>query len=77
MEKEEIKEYNRKYYAEHKEEIKKSLSKKEDCEICGRKVSHSSMNRHKKSSLCRANAKHDVTALVKRIAELETRVYIK
>jgi hypothetical protein len=77
MDKHEIKEYNKKYYAEHKEEIKKALSKKEKCVNCGRMVAHSSMMRHKKSSLCRASHAHEMKTLIDKIMELETKLDLK
>ena len=50
-------EYNKKYYAEHKEAIIKMLIKKCACNLCGRTVNYGQMTRHKSSKICFKNRK--------------------
>jgi hypothetical protein len=50
-------EYNKKYYAEHREAILKTLTEKCSCTLCGRKVNYGQMTRHKSSKLCFKNRK--------------------
>ena len=53
-------EYNKKYYAEHKEAIIKMLIKKCACNLCGRTVNYGQMTRHKSSKLCFKNRKPEI-----------------
>lgn len=48
-------EYNKKYYAAHKDDIKKQMFAVEECSLCHRKCNHQNMSRHKKSQLCFKN----------------------
>ena len=48
-------EYNKKYYADHKVAILRTLTEKCACVLCGRKVSYGQMTRHKSSKLCFKN----------------------
>jgi len=50
-------EYNKKYYAEHREAILKTLTEKCSCTLCGRKVNYGQITRHKSSKLCFKNRK--------------------
>ncbi len=56
MNSEQRKEYNKKYYAEKKDEIKKKLFTKESCELCGRMVVHQHIWKHRKSAYCQSRA---------------------
>ncbi len=51
------KEYNKKYYETHKEEIAKKLYAKQECGICGRSVNHQQIKRHQASKLCASHAR--------------------
>jgi RNA polymerase-binding transcription factor DksA len=53
---EERKEYNKKYYAEHKEDIIQDLSQKVKCESCQTEVSKARLSAHKTTKLCRKRA---------------------
>lgn len=69
------KEYNSKYYASKKIEIAKKLYAKEDCEYCGRSVSHQNMNNHLKTRLCQERREPSlVDKLQEKIEKLETRI---
>jgi hypothetical protein len=46
------KEYNKQYYADHKDDIKRKMFAKEQCLFCDRQVNHQNMARHKLSKLC-------------------------
>jgi len=68
-----IKEYNRKYYAEHKSEIMKKLCTKEKCPLCGKLISHSNMKNHQQKSQCKAKQNQktvDIEALQTEINQL-------
>jgi len=45
-------EYTRKYYAEHKDHIKKGMERKVICENCGTVCSKRNINKHKKTQKC-------------------------
>jgi hypothetical protein len=68
-----VKEYNRKYYAEHKNDIIKKLCQKEACLLCGKKISHNNMKNHQQRSQCKA--KQAVTKVVD-IQALQTEIDI-
>jgi hypothetical protein len=46
------KEYNKQYYADHKDDIKRKMFAKEQCLYCDRQVNHQNMAKHKQSKLC-------------------------
>jgi hypothetical protein len=47
------KEYQKKYYAEHKKEIIAKMCQKEQCPYCNRTVNHTQMFKHQQSKYCR------------------------
>lgn len=47
------KEYQSKYYKEHKQKLISQLCEKVECNICGRKVTKNRLNIHKTTLLCR------------------------
>ena len=47
------KESNRIYYENNKLKIAEKLYTKEECECCGRVISHQNMSSHKKTTYCR------------------------
>ena len=53
MNTEERKEYNKKYYAEKKDDIKMKMNVKEQCPLCKRYVKHQFMNRHQSTGICK------------------------
>ena len=63
-------EYNKKYYASHKTEILCSLKTKCQCPDCGRIVSHSRLNLHRKTDICLRNKKSDTTKMKEQIEKL-------
>ena len=54
-------EYNKKYYAEHKEEIIAHLGEKRFCEACNRYYHLYNLSRHNKSTKHLNNSKMKVT----------------
>lgn len=56
MDSEQRREYNKKYYAAKKDEIKKKLFTKEPCELCGRMVVHQHIWKHRESAYCKSRA---------------------
>jgi hypothetical protein len=46
------KEYNKRYYAEHKTRVLSYLNAKIECENCGKFICKSSTKTHRKSHLC-------------------------
>ena len=54
MDNEERRQYNKEYYAKNKKEILTKLFTKEECELCGRMVSHQNIFKHRTSSYCLA-----------------------
>ena len=63
-------EYNKKYYASHKTEILLSLKTKCECPDCGRIVSYSRLNLHRKTDICLRNKKTDLTKMKEQIEKL-------
>ena len=70
-----VKEYNRKYYAEHKNDIIKKLCQKEACDLCGKIISHSNMKNHQQRSQCKAKQGNGLTKVVD-IQALQTEIDI-
>jgi hypothetical protein len=56
MNSEQRKEYNKKYYETNKDQIKKKLFTKVECDKCNRKVNHQNIKNHQKSSYCQLRA---------------------
>ena len=56
MTKEQRKEYNKKYYTEHKQAIIADLCQKVKCERCQSEVSKSRLHIHKNTQLCKKRA---------------------
>ena len=54
--KEKKKNLNKKYYAEHKEDITAKLKAKERCECCDRTVVHQNITAHKATKYCKKYA---------------------
>ena len=63
-------EYNKKYYASHKTEILLSLKTKCECPDCGRIVSYSRRNLHRKTDICLRNKKNDLTKMKEQVERL-------
>jgi hypothetical protein len=53
---EERKQYNEKYYAEHKKDIAEKLLIKIECPKCGKCISKANLERHKLGRSCEKNA---------------------
>lgn len=47
------KEYNKKYYAEHKKQIIEKLCSKVECPFCNRLIIYNHLEKHKKTALCK------------------------
>ena len=62
--------YNKKYYASHKTEILLSLKTKCECPDCGRIVSYSRLNLHRKTDICLRNKKNDLTKMKEQVERL-------
>ena len=67
---EERKQYNEKYYAEHKKDITEKLLVKIECPNCGKCISKANLERHKISRSCK---KH-VSIQESQIQELKQQV---
>ena len=63
-------EYNKKYYAKKRTEILCSLKTKCQCPDCGRIVSHSRLNLHRKTDICLRNKKSDMTNMKEQVEKL-------
>ena len=63
-------EYNKKYYAKKRTEILCSLKTKCQCPDCGRIVSHSRLNLHRKTDICLRNKKPDMTKIKEQVETL-------
>lgn len=44
--------YNSRYYQKHREQLLTKIKEKKTCDVCGKCVSMSNMNRHKKGGNC-------------------------
>ncbi len=53
--KEKMKEYNKKYYNNNKNQIIKKLTQKTPCNLCGRVVSSCRLNQHQETKFCENN----------------------
>ena len=51
-----VKSYNQKYYAQNKAKIIGGMLKKVECDVCKRTVNHQNLPKHKCSKLCRNTA---------------------
>ena len=79
---EERKQYNEKYYAEHKKDITEKLLVKIECPNCGKCISKANLERHKAGLSCLKNAskqqsqlqelKEQVEKLTKLLEEKDT-----
>ena len=75
MDIEERRAYNKDYYAKNKKEILGKLFTKEECELCGRMVSHQNILKHRTSSYCISRRKNDDMKLMKeKILQLERKL---
>lgn len=79
MNSEERKEYNKRYYESKKNDIKKKLFKKVECELCKRVISHQNISKHKKSSYCiarsnKTNEQVELSTLQQNINELKKKI---
>ena len=63
-------EYNKAYYAKHKGEILSSLKTKCTCDECGRVVSYSRLQLHKKTNICLRNTKTDLNKMKEQVERL-------
>ena len=80
---EERKQYNEKYYAEHKKDITEKLLAKIECPNCGKFISKANLERHKIGRACEKNAskqysqlqdmKNEIERLSNEIKELKTK----
>jgi hypothetical protein len=55
--------YNEKYYATNKKRITDMLSKKTECPLCHRQISHSNLQRHQTTPLCIRNRKNSLSEI--------------
>jgi hypothetical protein len=75
MDNEERRQYNKEYYAKNKKEILTKLFTKEECELCGRMVSHQNIFKHRTSSYCLSRRTDDTIKLMGlKILELERKL---
>jgi hypothetical protein len=75
MNKEDRKEYNKKYYSANKNAIiEKHYKRKCNCELCGRLVSVANIEKHYESTLCKKRSvqKHEIR---QRLEALTTKDY--
>lgn len=49
---EEMREYNKRYYQQKREEILRHVLKKVQCPDCGRQVNHQNLTSHRRTKLC-------------------------
>ena len=63
-------EYNKIYYAKKRTEILSSLKTKCECPDCGRIVSYTRLNLHRKTDLCLRNKKSDMTKMKEQVDKL-------
>ncbi len=63
-------EYNKAYYAKNKAAILNALKTKCKCDECGRVVSYSRLQLHKKTNLCLRNTKTDLNKMKEQIENL-------
>lgn len=49
---ENVKMYNKKYYAMNRDKILSGIARKTECPRCKRVVNHQNMNKHQKSKIC-------------------------
>ena len=72
MDKLERQEYNKKYYAEKKNEILKKLGQKVVCSLCKRKVAHQNLAIHQTKKICLSRR----SAKLSEIARLENQIKV-
>ena len=60
MDREQRKEYNKKYYESHKETIIKTACEKIFCDKCGRSVIRNNIKSHQKSKICARHSQNKV-----------------
>ena len=60
MDREQRKEYNKKYYETHKETIIKTACEKIFCDKCGRSVIRNNIKSHQKSKICARHSQNKV-----------------
>ena len=68
---EERKQYNEKYYAEHKKDIAGKLLMKIECPNCGKCISKANLERHKSGLSCSKNATKQQSQLQEMKSEIE------
>jgi len=69
---ENVKEYNKKYYAKNADKIKAFLAKKEKCPNCGKEVTHQNMPNHQRTQYCQKNGKNKLPSINEVMNELKT-----
>jgi hypothetical protein len=71
MTQEERKQYNEKYYAEHKKDITEKLLAKIECPNCGKCITKANLERHKQGRACEKNALKQQSHIQVMIKEIE------
>ncbi len=68
---EDRKQYNEKYYAEHKKDITEKLLMKVECPNCGKCITKTNLERHKTGRSCEKNASKQQSQLQDMKNEIE------
>jgi len=68
---EERKQYNEKYYAEHKKNIAEKLLMKIECPNCGKCITKANLERHKLGRACEKNASKQQSHIQEMKKEIE------